>query len=241
MSISTYFRPNIHQNGPEILGVNPPPQPSPAINFQRAYKESTHNTATAPPKPVSPANDPQFILQNLQGNHKQYRSSVEMHPQSRHFPKNQHHLQKNTSATPLKSILFPYFHNIGHGFGHSNGTGPSHGIGVCIPALASLAPSPRGSPPPSEIILPEPLHNSKYSHRAGKQRLHNPHSRVTTRHLVTRDPAAGTASASSPWRRPIRHHRHLPIPAPTPQHRRPGKQPSRPCPMRSWSLHIQPT
>jgi hypothetical protein len=22
MSISTYFRPNIHQNGPEILGVN---------------------------------------------------------------------------------------------------------------------------------------------------------------------------------------------------------------------------
>jgi hypothetical protein len=23
MSISTYFRPSIHQNGPEILGVNP--------------------------------------------------------------------------------------------------------------------------------------------------------------------------------------------------------------------------
>jgi hypothetical protein len=22
MSISTYFRPNIHQNGPEILGIN---------------------------------------------------------------------------------------------------------------------------------------------------------------------------------------------------------------------------
>jgi hypothetical protein len=24
MSISTYFRPNIHQNGPKILGVKPP-------------------------------------------------------------------------------------------------------------------------------------------------------------------------------------------------------------------------
>jgi hypothetical protein len=24
MSISTYFRPNIHQNDPEILGVKPP-------------------------------------------------------------------------------------------------------------------------------------------------------------------------------------------------------------------------
>jgi hypothetical protein len=23
MSISTYFKPNIHQNGPKILGVNP--------------------------------------------------------------------------------------------------------------------------------------------------------------------------------------------------------------------------
>jgi hypothetical protein len=23
MSISTYFKPNIHQNGPEVLGVNP--------------------------------------------------------------------------------------------------------------------------------------------------------------------------------------------------------------------------
>jgi hypothetical protein len=28
MSISTYFRPNIHQNGPKILGVNTKEKPS---------------------------------------------------------------------------------------------------------------------------------------------------------------------------------------------------------------------
>jgi hypothetical protein len=41
MSISTYFRPNNHQNGPEILGVN---------NVFHKYLSDVHGVVVAPKK-----------------------------------------------------------------------------------------------------------------------------------------------------------------------------------------------